>query len=139
MATRCCFYGLSHSVRRGLATNYSSARASLIEFRRWAETIQYGLVVPQILTPVWTAFVRMAVIAGLFPGRSVEELLPVDWLLPGFSEVDAEKEIAADVAAVNAGFKSRAQVVAERGYSLEEIDADLAADTFRPTAKAPAA
>ena len=45
--------------------------------------------------------------------------------------VDPQKDVAAEVAAINAGLMSRRQAVAARGYDLEALDAEIAADNAR--------
>ena len=42
-----------------------------------------------------------------------------------------QKDVAAEVAAINAGLMSRRQAVAARGYDLEALDAEIAADNAR--------
>ncbi len=53
------------------------------------------------------------------------------WIPPGFAWVDPLKDIKAQIMAVRAGFKSRAEVVSEQGYDAEEIDREIAADNAR--------
>ncbi|MFD1703361.1 hypothetical protein ACFSCV_10135 [Methylopila henanensis] len=48
--------------------------------------------------------------------------------------MDPQKAIEADVAEINAGLASRRQKVAERGWSVEELDAEIAADREREAA-----
>ena len=45
--------------------------------------------------------------------------------------VDPAKDVAAEVAAINAGLMCRRQAVAARGYDLEALDAEIAADNAR--------
>ena len=78
-------------------------------------------------------FVQLAVIAGHFPGHTVEELLPVECLPPRFGYVNPRDEVEADIAAIGAGLKSREQVIAENGFDIEQIDAQLAADPRQPS------
>jgi capsid protein len=47
----------------------------------------------------------------------------VKWIPQGFAWVDPLKEQNAQMNAVRCGFKSRAEVVSELGYDIEEIDA----------------
>ena len=55
----------------------------------------------------------------------------VKWIPPGFAWVDPLKDIKAQVMAVRAGFKSRAEVVSEQGYDADAIDREIAADNAR--------
>jgi lambda family phage portal protein len=117
------------------ATNYSSARAALLEFRKFVEGIQHHVVVFQLLRPVWQRFVRFQVLTGGLSAAAYSAdraaLEAVDWLPPAWPQVDPAKEIAAQVAAVRAGFKSRSEVIAERGLDAEDVDKAIAADAAR--------
>lgn len=117
------------------ATNYSSARAALVEHRRRIEQLQHGVIVPQLCRPVWERFVRVAVLSGALPAPDFaadpEAYFAVEWLPPAFEWVDPQKDVRAEIEAVNAGFKSRSQVLAERGYDAERVDAEIAADRDR--------
>ena len=44
--------------------NYSSIRAGLLEFRRRCEMVQHGVLVHQLCRPVWSAWMKQAVLAG---------------------------------------------------------------------------
>lgn len=118
--------------------NYSSIRAGLIEFRRFAEYVQFSVLVYQLCRPIWRRFVATAVLSGALPAHDFETdprpYLDVEWLPPRFDWVDPAKDIGAEISAVSAGFKTRSQVIAERGYDAEAIDAELAADAARAAA-----
>jgi capsid protein len=57
-----------------------------------------------------------------------ESWLAVEFLPPKFQAVDPQKDTAADLLQLQAGLRSRREMVAERGRDLEELDAELAAD-----------
>lgn len=115
--------------------NYSSARAALLEFRKFVEGVQHHVVVFQLLRPVWQRFVRHQVLVGGLSAAAYSAdraaLEAVDWLPPAWPQVDPAKEIEAQVAAVRAGFKSRSEVIAERGLDAEDVDRAIAADAAR--------
>lgn len=52
----------------------------------------------------------------------------VEWLPPKPVWVDPKKDAEAEILMVNAGFKSRTQVVTGLGYDPEQVDAEIAAD-----------
>lgn len=115
--------------------NYSSIRAGLVEFRKRLEHWQHNVVVYRLCRPVWDRFVRTAVLSGLIDFR-VYEADPaafhrVEWLPPKPVWVDPKKDAEAEILMVNAGFKSRAQVVTGLGYDPEQVDAEIAADAAR--------
>lgn len=112
--------------------NYSSIRAGLVEFRRRAEAIQFNTLVPQILDPVWRRFVTTEILSGRLaaPGFEAdpEPYFAVNWLPPKTDWVDPLKDAQAEILGIGAGLMSRRQAVAARGYDLEALDAEIAAD-----------
>ena len=112
--------------------NYSSIRAGLLEFRRRCEQFQHQVIVYQFCRPVWQRWIEAALLSGALPKQG--DLVPyyeAKWIPPGFAWVDPLKDIKAQVMAVRAGFKSRAEVVSEQGYDAEAIDREIAADNQR--------
>lgn len=111
--------------------NYSSIRAGLVEFRRRAEQIQHTVIVHQLCRPVWRWFVQSLSISGRFQGENLTDLELADWLPPRWEWVDPQKDVAAEISAIDAKLKSRQQAVAERGRDIEEVDAEIANDNHR--------
>lgn len=110
----------SHMVDGDLSqANYSSLRAGLLPFRTRVEQVQYSVLVPQLLDPVWSRVTLAA---------------PPEWLPPAFMQVDPAKQVEADVAEIEAGLASRRQKIAERGWNADALDAEIAADRARETA-----
>jgi len=112
--------------------NYSSIRAGLLEFRRRCEQFQHQVIVYQFCRPVWRRWIEAALLSGALPKQG--DLAPyydAKWIPPGFAWVDPLKDIKAQIMAVRAGFKSRAEVVSEQGYDAEAIDREIAADNQR--------
>ena len=118
--------------------NYSSLRASLVEFRQRIEQLQYSVIVPQLCGPIWRRFVTTAVLLGEIDAPNFvftpDEYLGCEWIAPAQPWVDPQKDAAADAIAVAAGFKSRRQVVAGLGWDIEQLDAEIAADREREQA-----
>jgi len=112
--------------------NYSSIRAGLLEFRRRCEQFQHQVIVYQFCRPVWQRWIEAALLAGALPKQGdVAPYYDAKWIPPGFAWVDPLKDIKAQIMAVRAGFKSRAEVVSEQGYDAEAIDREIAADNAR--------
>lgn len=115
--------------------NYSSIRAGLLEFRRRCEQFQHQVIVFQFCRPIWRRWIVSAVLAGELPiadfQRQPENYLAVEWRTPKWAWVDPLKDARAEVEQVLAGFKSRAAVVAEQGYDVEDVDAEQATDNAR--------
>lgn len=115
-------------------TNYSSARVAMLEFRRRCEMLQRTVIEAQLLRPLWRRWIEARALTGEIPAdaQSMADYLSVKFVPPGWQWVDPLKETNADIAAINAGLKSRTEVVAERGRALDELDEERAADTAAP-------
>ena len=128
--------GLTYEMLSGdlSGTNYSSARVGLLEFRRRCEGLQRTLIEAQLLRPLWRRWIDAKALSGEI-GASESELADyrsVKFVAPGWQWVDPLKEVNGDIRAIEAGLKSRAEVVAGRGRDLAEVDDEIAADTFAP-------
>jgi capsid protein len=62
------------------------------------------------------------------------EYLACNWLPPRWDWTDPQKDARAEIEQIEAGLKSRTQALAERGYDVEQIDAEIAADKAREEA-----
>ncbi|MFG1266906.1 phage portal protein [Xanthobacter sp. DSM 14520] len=115
--------------------NYSSLRASLLDFRRRVEAIQHHVMVFRLCRPIWRAFVTAEVLAGRLgaPGfeRDPEAFLSARWITPRTDWVDPAKDVQAELDAIAGGLMSRRQAVEARGLAVEELDAEIAADRAR--------
>lgn len=111
-------------------TNYSSARAGLIEWRRRVEALQHGLIAFQALRPIWNRWAATEVLSGRVQ-TTVEAAQAVRWIVPKQAWVDPAKDVQAEIDAITAGLMSRREAVASRGYDIERLDAEIAADNAR--------
>lgn len=116
-------------------SNYSSSRLAAINARRRAEALQFGVIIPQFLTPLWRRWVEIAIALGQIPGgdlaQSRGDFLRCAWHPPAWPAVDPAKEMTATLAALSAGLKSRTQAAAELGLDIETLDREIAADAAR--------
>lgn len=108
--------------------NYSSLRAGLLPFRQRCEQIQYHVLMPQLLNPVWRRVMTVAALTG-----DVESIPKAEWLPPAWQQVDPEKAVKADAAELAAGLTSRRKLVAARGWAVADLDEEIAADRARET------
>jgi len=106
--------------------NYSSLRAGLLPFRQRVEQVQYGVLVPQLLNPVWKAVMQFALLSG-----ELKSVPRCEWLPPAWQQVDPEKAAQADKLELEAGLTSRRKLVAARGWSIADLDAEIAEDRAR--------
>jgi lambda family phage portal protein len=111
-------------------TNYSSARVGLLQQRRRAEMLQRTVIEARLLRPLWRRWIDGKALAGEIPADEATLALfrDVKFVAPGWQWIDPLKEVNGDVAAIAAGLKSRAEVVASRGRDIEELDEEIAAD-----------
>ncbi len=103
--------------------NYSSLRAALITFKASLEAIQFNVIVPQVLAPIWS---RWTLTRQLQAGESGGEA--AEWRFPAMPEADPYKALQAVKLALDMKTMSRAEAIAARGESIERVDADIAAD-----------
>lgn len=120
---------ISHNVGDA---NYSSLRAALVAFRQRIERHQFQTLVPQLLDPVWRRVVTMAALDHGLPID--DDLFAVEWIPPAQPWIDPAKDAAATLTLMGAGLMSRRQAVATLGYSIERLDAEIAADRQREAA-----
>jgi lambda family phage portal protein len=115
--------------------NYSSLRAGLLPFRTRVEQLQYGVLVPQFLAPIWRKVVAHGVLSGELDAPDFERnpaaYLTAEWLPPAHLQVDPMKQVQADIAEMEAGLTSRRKLVAARGWNLDDLDAEIAAEGGR--------
>lgn len=118
--------------------NYSSLRAGMVAFRQRIEPVQHGVVVHQLVRPVWRRFVTTLILSGRISAPDFEadpeKWLSADFYPPPMAWVDPAKDAEATATMIAAGLKSRRQAVAELGYDVEALDAEIAADRTRETA-----
>ena len=118
--------------------NYSSLREGKLEFRRRMEQFQHNVMIFQMCRPVWRRWMEDAVLSGalgindfaMMPGR----YLPAKWIPPKWDWVDPLKDRKAEIEAINAGLKSRSDVIESEGFDAEEVDRRIAADQARQEA-----
>lgn len=121
-------------------TNYSSARVGLLEFRRRAEMLQRQLIEGLFLRPLWKRWIELRALAGEIEASSseMEGFRTVRFVPPGWQWVDPKNEVEADARAIEAGLKSREEVVAGRGRDIDDLNEEIARDTGRITGDAAA-
>jgi capsid protein len=63
--------------------------------------------------------------------QSPARYLAVKWIPPKWDWVDPLKDRKAEIEAIEAGLKSRSDVIESEGYDAEEVDRRIAADRAR--------
>ncbi|CAN0440793.1 unnamed protein product [Phaeothamnion confervicola] len=102
--------------------NYSSLRAALITFKASLEALQFNVLVPQLLAPIWR---RWAITRG---GTVNDAATDAEWRFSALPEADPLKALTAVKVALDSKLMSRKEAIAARGESIERVDADIADD-----------
>lgn len=129
--------GLSYEQLSGdlVGATYSSIRAAAVDNRRQLEQWQHNLLIHQVCRPIRERWVRLRALAGAPElagfAEDPERFLAFKAIPAGWPWVDPLKDVQAAALAVSNGFKSRREVIAERGYDAAAVDAELAADRER--------
>ena len=110
--------------------NYSSAKLGLEQFKRRCRAVRSSLLVAQFLRPMWQRFVTLEILSGRLHApdfaRDPEPYLRATFLFPEWAALDPQKETGADIAALGAGLRSRAEIIASRGRDIADVDAEIA-------------
>lgn len=117
--------GLSYELmsRDFNSSSFSAARQGMLEDRKTFEPIQQFLSA-HLCTPIYREWLDTCVLAGIldipdyFANR--EAYQAVEWVTPGWSWIDPQKEVNADISAIQNGGKTLSQWCAERGYDWRE-------------------
>jgi len=121
-----------------LKANYSNSRLALLEFRRRVGAWQHSVMVWQLCRRVWERWMDMAALSGALAIRNFEakraEYIACDWLPPKWDWVDPLKDANAEIEQIKSGLKSRTQAIAERGYDIVQVDAEIAEERKRAAA-----
>ena len=107
--------------------NFSSARVSMLEFRRNAEQMQWLTLVPRLCQPIWDAFCAAATMSGKMQPADTA----VDWATPKWDYVNPEQDVKADLAEISGGLSSISEKLRRRGYKPELVFAELKSDFDR--------
>lgn len=118
--------------------NYGSIRAGLVTFRRKITAMQHGVMVYQLCRRVWNRWLMEAVLAGtlqtvtpLMYKQRFRDLQRVRWQPPAWEWIDPQKDIAAEVLAVQNHLKARSMVIEQQGFDPIEVDETIKADEER--------
>ena len=112
-------------------TSYASIRAGLLEYQRMCSALSRNVIIPHVCQPMWRWFVEAAELAGMLPPMTAIErarAMRPRWHTPQWIQVDREATIKADILEMQAGTKTLAQCVAERGGDWQSVVAELSAE-----------
>lgn len=106
-------------------------RIVMNEFRRFAEQRQWQIIIPQMCQPVRERFADMAALVGLISLSEIDSYKRVEWAPHGWAYIHPVQDVQAKKTEVDAGFRSRDSVIAERGDDPEAVDAERLASQER--------
>lgn len=112
--------------------NYGSLRAGMVEFNARTEAQQFSILVPQFLKPAWEHFVTRQYLAG--DVTDLDAALACEFIPPARAWIDPQKDAAATAEMLKLGLTSRRRAVAELGWDVGRLDAEIAADRQREAA-----
>jgi len=115
--------------------NYSSARMAKMDLRPFVEQVQHHVMVHRLCRPYWRRFIRWQIMQGRISAAAyLADPAAYDvakWLPPAWPWIDPAAEAKAAKIALDARLRSRSEIIAERGYDAEDVDAEIAADEQR--------
>lgn len=106
-------------------------RFSVGEFRRRVDQIIWTVLVPRFLQPTREAFGRFAVLGGQISMDEPPEVANCTWAPQAQAAIHPTQDLQAAKMAVDAGFRSRASVIASFGDDPEQVDIERAEDMNR--------
>jgi len=117
------------------SVNFSSIRASLVEWRRKCEALQNGLFIAQCFDPIFARFVTTEVLSGrMYAPGDLNPYVAAKWFPPKWAWVDPEKDMGANILSLQNGLTSRTEILSELGRDAAEVDLEIAADQAREKA-----
>lgn len=103
--------------------NFSSARVGIVEFRRFCSAVQWQIIVPMLLAPLWRWFCEAAFLAGEIDAIDI----PVKWSMPKWEAIQPLQDAQADLILMRSGQRSPQDVIAARGYNPVDVLDEVAA------------
>jgi len=112
--------------------NDRTARVALTAYRRHVLQLLRGVLIPRMVRPAREAWVKAAILSGSLPAnRALPDLLRTDYVPEAWQYIHPVQDVQAEKIAIEAGLKSRAESLLERGRDIEDVDAQRAADARR--------
>lgn len=128
--------GIPYEIFSGDIANVSdrTLRVLINEFRRFNEQRQWQIIIPMFCQPVIEWFAEAGVLGGLIDQSEYDDVRRVEHAPHGWAHIHPIQDPTGKKIEVEAGFRSRASVVGERGDDIEKVDAEIQADDQRQQA-----
>jgi lambda family phage portal protein len=109
--------------------NYSSIRAGLLDEREEYKTHQ-SFIIDHLCRPVFFAWLEQALLTDALnlPAEKMDKFNAAEFRGRRWQWVDPLKDVQANITSIEAGLKSRRQVVSEMGGDFEDVIDELAED-----------
>lgn len=123
----CSGVGIPYALATGdlSDSNYSSSKLGLEAFKRRIKALRASLLIPLVIEPLYRRWALLRLLTG--QPASTDN---ATFLFPEWASIEPLKEAQADVVLLNAGLRSRAEIISARGRDIQDVDAEIAADTF---------
>lgn len=109
-------------------------RIIINEFRRHAEQRQWQIIIPGFCQKTLNWAVDAGVLAGKIALEEADSVKRVEWSTHGWAHIHPVQDPQGKKLEVDAGFRSRSSVIAERGDDPDAVDDERAADIEREKA-----
>lgn len=110
-------------------SNYSSSKLGLEAFKRRIKALRASLLIPTVIEPLYRRWALLRLLNG-----QASIISNATFLFPDWASIEPKKEAEADVILLNAGLRSRAEIISARGRDIQDVDQEIAADHFEPKA-----
>ncbi len=108
--------------------NYSSIRAGLVEFYKTVDMLQWHVLVPMMLQPIWKRWAETAFAVKAVAKRPPER---PTWTPPRRQWVDPSKEVKAAREEISANLTSVSETIRARGEDPDRVFEEIAAERQR--------
>jgi lambda family phage portal protein len=105
--------------------NYSSIRAGMVEFNRAVDAMQWLVLVPMMLDPIWRRWSALAYELRVIKTKAADN---VQWTPPRRQWVDPLKDVNAARSEIGAGIVSLSETIRSRGEDPDKVFAEIAAE-----------
>lgn len=124
--------GLSYdTVYRDIEGNFSAARQNLLEDRKVFVPLQQ-FVIRHFCRPIWEEFVKACALKGIIPIKEYtsdpKRFYEAQWVTPGWSWIDPEKEVNASKEELKSGIATLAEICGEQGKDWQEVIDQMAVE-----------
>jgi lambda family phage portal protein len=111
------------------SVSYSSLRSSLLEERDFYSMIQEWFI-ESFMEPIYSRWVYAAALKNKLkiPVKDLDRFLEPQFVPRRWAWVDPLKDTKANIMAIQAGIKSRSEVISDQGRNIEDVFAEILAE-----------